>query len=400
MKYISGTKIKIEKDCDIDCALASNCNQINFSKTDILSIDSEIKKLEKQNVISKSFHEPKEVISNIFFRKKKDGSSLRIILNIKRLNKQLVTEKFKMANILSALNLITPGCYLGSIDLVSAYYAVPIHSEHKKFFKFYWKNSLYQFNVMANGLCQAPFIFNKITKPIFGTLHDLGHLSTSYLDDSLLIGLDEEECYKNIEDTVKLFISLGFNVHAEKSVLKPVQSIEYLGHIINSKDMTVELTSKRKANLLEACHEALTSNVIHIRVLARLIGLMVAAFVAIPYGKLFYRNLDNVKSKALNLFYNWEQTVSLNEQCFEEIHWWISNINTITPIRQGSPDIIITSDASKTGYGAVCHKELNDLTASGIWSDKEKLNHINFLELKGAFFALEMFASDEFNKHM
>ena len=396
LRYISGTKIKIEQDKEIDCVLASNCNQINFSKQDCLDIDSEIKKLEKQNVISKSFHEKDEVISNIFFRKKKDGTSLRIILNIKKLNKQLNTEKFKMSNIMSALNLITPGCYLGSIDLVSAYYAVPIHSIHRKYFKFFWDNTLYQFNVMCNGLCQAPFIFNKLTKPIFGTLHDYGHLSTSYLDDSLLIGLNENECYNNIKDTVKLFINLGFNVHAEKSVLTPVQTIEYLGHIINSKNMSVELTNKRKERLLEACHEALTSKVIHIRVLARLIGLMVSSFVAIPYGKLFYRELDKIKSEALHLCYNWEQTVELNKECFKEINWWIDNVNTVTPIRQGNPNLIITSDASTTGYGAVCDNK----TANGIWSDEEKLNHINVLELKGAFFALKMFASEEFNKHI
>ena len=224
---------------------------------------------------------------------------------------------------------------------------MPIHSNHKKYFKFVWENQLYVYNVMANGFCQAPFIFNKITKPIFGVLHDKGHLSTSYLDDSLLVAFNESECYKNIKDTVKLFISLGFNIHEDKSVLKPVQTIEYLGHIINSKDMTVTLTQKRKDKLLEACYKALEAESIHIRELAKLIGIMVSSFLAIPYGKLYYRELDNLKSNALNLCYNWEQYVLLNEKCINEIKWWISNCNNITPIRRDSPVFVITSDASK-----------------------------------------------------
>ena len=48
-----------------------------------------------------------------------------------------------MSNINSALDLITPGCFMASIDLISAYYAVPIHSNHKKYFKFVWENQLY-----------------------------------------------------------------------------------------------------------------------------------------------------------------------------------------------------------------------------------------------------------------
>ena len=396
LKFIAGTKIKLSEESEIDSKLASNFNCIQFSHDDQKSISLEIKKLEHQGVISKSVHEDNEVISNIFCRKKKDGTSLRIILNIKKLNKQLSTQKFKMSNINSALELITPGCFMASIDLISAYYAVPIHSNHKKYFKFVWENQLYVYNVMANGFCQAPFIFNKITKPIFGVLHDKGHLSTSYLDDSLLVAFNESECYKNIKDTVKLFISLGFNIHEDKSVLKPVQTIEYLGHIINSKDMTVTLTQKRKDKLLEACYKALEAESIHIRELAKLIGIMVSSFLAIPYGKLYYRELDNLKSNALNLCYNWEQYVLLNEKCINEIKWWISNCNNITPIRRDSPVFVITSDASKKGYGAVCNGE----TASGIWSEEEKSFHINYLELLAAYFALKMFAFDQFGKHI
>lgn len=39
----------------------------------------------------------------------------------------------------------------------------------------------------------------------------------------------EADCVHNVDDTVRLLRSLGFIIHPDKSVLRPTQSIEYLG---------------------------------------------------------------------------------------------------------------------------------------------------------------------------
>lgn len=38
------------------------------------------------------------------------------------------------------------------------------------------------------GISCAPRIFTKIVKPVFSVLHQMGFQSTSYIDDSLLVG--------------------------------------------------------------------------------------------------------------------------------------------------------------------------------------------------------------------
>ena len=58
-------------------------------------IDSEISKLLSKGVIAISWHEPGEVFSNVFIRKKKDGSH-RMILNLKDLNVGVEYHHFKM----------------------------------------------------------------------------------------------------------------------------------------------------------------------------------------------------------------------------------------------------------------------------------------------------------------
>ena len=67
-----------------------------------------------------------------------------------------------MGTLRSVLSLITPGCYLASLDLKDAYYSVPIHSDHTKLLKFIWKNQLYKLLALLNNLYCGPRKFYKI----------------------------------------------------------------------------------------------------------------------------------------------------------------------------------------------------------------------------------------------
>ena len=149
--------------------------------------------------------------------------------------------------------LITPNCYMASIDIYHAYFSVPIASQDQKFLKFKWGGDLYQFTCYPNGLSQAPRNFTKLTKPIYGTLHSWGHISTGFLDDSLLVGKSIESCTQNIIDTVTLFDKLGFVVHPDNSILEPTQVISILGFQISSASMIITLTEDRKSKIIAYC---------------------------------------------------------------------------------------------------------------------------------------------------
>ncbi|GFR88452.1 reverse transcriptase [Elysia marginata] len=123
------------------------------------------------------------------------------------------------------LTLVTPNCFMASIGIHHAYFSVPIAAEDQKLLKFEWDNELYEFTCYPNGLSQAPRNFTKLTKPNYVTLHSKCHISTGYLDDSLLIGKSFDFCQQNRIDTVTLFDKLGFVVHRDKSVLEPTQII-------------------------------------------------------------------------------------------------------------------------------------------------------------------------------
>lgn len=119
-------------------------------------------------------HSNGEYISNIFIRPKKDGS-FRLILNLKQLNESVEYHHFKMENLKNAITLMTPNCFMASIDLKDAYYSVSVSESHRKYLRFIWKNQLFQFTCFPNGLSSAPRIFTKILKPVYATLRSQGH---------------------------------------------------------------------------------------------------------------------------------------------------------------------------------------------------------------------------------
>ena len=124
-----------------------------------------------------------------------------MILDLKRLNEDITYHHFKMDTLQKALTLVFPNCYMASIDLKDAYCSVSIWETDRKFLRFEWEGQLWQFDCMPNDLALAPRKFTKLLKPVFATLREKGHLSTAFLDDSLLLVETEMSCAKNVRDT-------------------------------------------------------------------------------------------------------------------------------------------------------------------------------------------------------
>ena len=106
----------------------------------------------------------------IFLKLKKHGIDYRMILNLKELNKFVAYQHFKMDSLKCVTSLMTQGCYMASVDTRDAYYTVPVALEHQKYLKFTWKDKLYQYTCLPNGLASAPRIFTKHLKTVFKIL--------------------------------------------------------------------------------------------------------------------------------------------------------------------------------------------------------------------------------------
>ena len=85
-------------------------------------------------------------------------------------------------------------------------------------------------------------------KPPLAYLRQKGCTVSGYIDDFFIQGNNFRECYSSLEETVFLFLQLGFHVHPDKCVLIPSQSLTFLGFNLNSVSMTVTLTQGRGTN--------------------------------------------------------------------------------------------------------------------------------------------------------
>lgn len=371
---------------------------IKFSETEIHFIDKEIEKLLQKNVIQLAERtDDGSFVSNIFIRMKKDNS-VRLILNLKKLNEYIEVKHFKMDTLKSAVTLMKPGVFFASCDLKDAYYSVNVKQHFRKYLSFIWKTKMYNFCSLPNGLCVGPRIFTKLLKCVYSHLRKKGFINTGYIDDSLLQGDTYEQCDLNMKNTVHLFDSLGLTVHPEKSVFVPTQIIEFLGFILNSVSMTVCLSGEKAQKIIECCINIVGKPKCTIRDLSKLIGKFVACSPAVPHAALYYKRLEIFRNDSLKTEKgNYEAIISLPGTCINDINWWKDNIKfSQKSVYETNPDIHIFSDSSLTGWGGV----MNDKATSGIWSANERNNHINYLELKAVLLTLQSFCKDMSHTHI
>ena len=370
-----------------------------FSYEESQEIDNEIHELFKKGVIVDCERKEGDFVSPIFTRPKKDGK-VRLILNLKKLNKAVEYHHFKMETLKQALTLITEGCWFASLDLKEAYFSIHIKEESQEFLKFLWKGHLYKFTVFPNGLACCPRLFTKILKPVMAYLHQLGFISTIFIDDTLLMGDSELECVRNVLASLDIFQRLGFVIHPTKSVLKPVREITYLGFVINSENMIVTPTDEKKKKIRDLASKLLSLGYSTIRLLAKFIGMIVACFPGVMHGPLWYRRLENDKIEALKRSKgDYDATVTFSNEAVTDMQWWRNNIDRASNVideSHGEPDIVIHSDASNLGWG--CDSELG--RSNGHWSEEEQSLHINVKELTAAWFALKALAFEVRDKHI
>ena len=125
---------------------------------------------------------------------------------------------------------------------------------------------------------------------------------------------------------------------------------------------------------------------------------MVSSFPGVEFGKLYYRQLEIEKNIALKANKgNYDASLSLTSRAQSELRWWVENVDhSFNPVSHGNPQVTLTTDASKLGWGA--HVDSN--ATQGRWTIEESQLHINELELKAIEFAVRAFSSCLEGKHV
>lgn len=368
-------------------------NQYAFEVCRKDRINTEVFKLWRRGIVSIVPYSHDLYVSNIFSRPKPNGS-LRLIIDLSPLNKDIVKLHFKMDDLNSAIDLLRQNWFMASIDLSDAFFTLPLHESAKKFVNFVWENTIYQYNVMPFGITTAPYIFTKVLKPIFSQFRLGGGVGFAYIDDCLVMAESEFECSRQVNILMGLLTKHGFYVNFEKSCLTPTKKIKFLGYMLDSQSMTVFPPEEKRTKCLAKVNKFLLGPVKYkIREVAALIGTLNDLCKGIEYGPTFLRRIEMNKIRSLvKNFGNFDKQMYLNPESVKDLLWWQENIPLgVKLIRSGIPDFELFTDASFEGWGAVC-----DLGKVGHrWSVDEFCENINVLELKAILFGLQTFYSSQ-----
>lgn len=262
------------------------------------AINAEIDRLLQLNIVTPVGDISGHFVSNVFVRPKPNGK-FRMIIDLSDMNNSVSKQHFKMQHLEVAIDMLARGCFMASIDLKDAYYAVPISVESQKYLCFQWKGSFLKFRAMPFGLTSAPRIFTKILGPIFSTFRDRGFLGFPYVNDSFIMGFSRKDCAEAVSWLRDTFEKLGFSIHPKKSMFEPETSLVFLGYRLNSVAMTVQPTEEKCKKVSDKITSVRSKDSLGIREVASLAGLLNDVCKGVDYGLSHNKNLEMDKISAL-----------------------------------------------------------------------------------------------------
>lgn len=263
-----------------------------------------------------------------------------------------------METISSTVNLLKQGCFMASIDLQDAYYQVPIHWRSQRFLRIavYLDSELqhFQFQALPFGLSSAPRIFTKIMAEVMTQVHQRGILAVPYLDDFLIVGPSRAKVLEDLEAVSKIFSTLGWLINFVKSDFNPGQSKIFLGILLDSNLQTSFLPVEKQQNIRAQVSSIIASKSCSIRKAMSVLGLFTAAIPAVRWAQAHSRTLQKL------VLSSWDgqqgtldQRLKIPAWIKKSLAWWQTSDNLQTGVPWGQRDpVIITTDASSTGWGA------------------------------------------------
>jgi hypothetical protein len=130
--------------------------------------------------------------------------------------------------------------------------------------------------------------------------------------------------------------------------------MEYIGLIINAVSMSFHLTERKIDYIKRLSQQTLKKKKCSIRELAKIIGNVNWASYAVNFAQAHFRNLqflyNSFSKDSLDLI------ISLTQEDRSDLSWWLTEADFPSgkAILISRPDLRLPSDASRTGWDAVC----------------------------------------------
>ncbi|XP_047663485.1 uncharacterized protein LOC113652359 [Tachysurus fulvidraco] len=271
------------------------------------------------------------------------------------LNRHLRKYSFKMLTHKVLCRSIRPGDWFVTIDLADAYFHIDIYPSHRKFLRFAYRGTAYEFQTIPFGLSLAPRVFTKCVEAALFPLRDKGIRILSYIDNYLICSSSRGQAIKDAEIVLNHLRDLGFRINMMKSRLVPSQHTEYLGLNLDSLSYRVTLTEERVASFTQCLARFQRGRVVSYKLCLRMLGLMASVVAVVHLGLLKMNDFQRwIARLRLCSRQHLSRPVRVNHACVEALRHWKAPVTLRSgiPLRAVSSRVTMTTDASLKGWGA------------------------------------------------
>ena len=335
--------------------------------------------------------------SRLFLVEKATGG-WRPVIDLSHLNDFVCLTSFKMETVASVLLSVREGDFLTSLGLKDAYFQIPIHGSSRKLLRFMSEGTVYQFKALCFGLSTAPQVFTSLRSSV--CLSTLPRDRTAPLSGRLVGSLLFGEESQAVDQGAPLALSHPRDCDKREEVrYVPSQAAKYLGMTINTGAGKVFPSLARVEKFLSVAERFCSMQSPPAQLWQVILGHLASLEWLVPHGRLQMRSLQwHLKTQWSPESDPPSLPVVLPEEARQDLSWWMVRDHLLTGVRFGTPapDLHLYSDASSSGWGA----HLLDQNVSGVWSDQEKLLHINLIEMKALFLGLQAFQEDVSGRHV
>jgi hypothetical protein len=167
----------------------------------------------------------------------REHKPVRICVDARRVNKQMVPDRTKTLPAHELLQRIHGAKYISSIDLNSAFLQIPLAESSRKWTAFHFEGQTLQFARTPFGFRNSLASFIRALQQVLGS--DSTGYVLNYVDDILVYSKTYEEHLGHLDAVLGKLTKAGFTINLDKCVFGK-QEIKFLGHVISDKQVRVD----------------------------------------------------------------------------------------------------------------------------------------------------------------
>ena len=281
--------------------------------------------------------------SPIHMVKKKNGK-FRMTVDFRAVNKKLRPNRFPIPRCREMFDRLRFSKYFSLLDLRAGYWNIKIQESSRDITTFNLEGKTYRWVKMPMGLSISGNIFQRIMMEIIG--EDLNEGITVYIDDVLVYSKTLADHFILIEKVLNKFAKAGILMNPTKCEFGQTE-VNYLGYTISEEGFRPQ-THKCEAIKNFPIPATRTE-------LKRFIGMCSFYSETVPNLQLELSPLHEIAGIAKFI---WDEE---KQMAFDRAKELLAESVTLSfPRMRSSDTMILTTDASDTGYGCVLSERTDD----------------------------------------